>query len=166
MKKSEIAKHCFARHPQLNELHITSDGQAFSLKHQADAHTSRLKDKEVESFKRHPEAEEEDTEDAEQAAAAAQAKEAAIEKFPFLGENVKKASAEIGKIGTAEELDAVIEAEKAVGARKGVTDAVEARKAELEAAAKQSDSEEGSDEGDQTGTGTGSEKKEPTEAAE
>lgn len=47
MTKSEIAKHIFARNPQVKKLFITSDGQAFYEEQKAEGHSQRLKDRTV-----------------------------------------------------------------------------------------------------------------------
>lgn len=52
MKYQDIAKHVFARHPKLDAVHITSDGQAFTELHQADAHAQRQHDKKVKTLHR------------------------------------------------------------------------------------------------------------------
>lgn len=52
MKPEEIAKSIFARNPEIKELHITADGQAFRDLHAAESHAQRSKDQKITSIKR------------------------------------------------------------------------------------------------------------------
>lgn len=52
MKAEEIAKSIFARNPEIKELHITADGQAFRELHAAESHAQRSKDQKIASIKR------------------------------------------------------------------------------------------------------------------
>tara|TARA_B100000470_G_scaffold221958_1_gene214167 strand:- start:8640 stop:9161 length:522 start_codon:yes stop_codon:yes gene_type:complete len=52
MKPEEIAKSIFARNPEIKELHITADGQAFRDLHAAESHAQRSKDQKIASIKR------------------------------------------------------------------------------------------------------------------
>ena len=139
MTKNEIAKHIFARNPEVQKLFITSDGQAFYEEHQAEGHAGRLKVQKVETFEKEAKMEvvQDQKADAAKAAQAQKEQEAAdakaaeiLKAFPFL-ETVKKASAQIKTIKTIEELDAIAEAEKEYEARKGVESAIADRRAEL-----------------------------------
>ena len=58
MKPEEIAKSIFARNPEIKELHITADGQAFRDLHAAESHAQRSKDQKIASIKRDGEAKE------------------------------------------------------------------------------------------------------------
>ena len=52
MKPEEIAKSIFARNPEIKELHITADGQAFRDLHAAESHAQRSKYQKIASIKR------------------------------------------------------------------------------------------------------------------
>ncbi|MEZ7494508.1 hypothetical protein QO206_03360 [Leeuwenhoekiella aequorea] len=52
MKTEEIAKSIFARNKDINELHITADGQAFRELHAAESHAQRSKDQKIVSINR------------------------------------------------------------------------------------------------------------------
>lgn len=146
MKKEEIAKHVFARNPEVKKVFITSDKQVFRQENQAEAHSQRLKDQKVETFeKATPEKEAIKSKVREltnkpatgTTNATSEAKDLEVndpeevKSFPFLKENVGPASEEIKKVSSVEELDAIAAAEKAGEDRTGVRNAIEARRTEL-----------------------------------
>lgn len=47
MTPEETAKHVFARNPKLDEVFVTSDGQCFSNEDGAEGHATRLRDKKI-----------------------------------------------------------------------------------------------------------------------
>ncbi len=51
-KAQEVAVKIFAIHPNLEDVHITTDGQAFRKKADAEAHAQTLKDSKVYTFDR------------------------------------------------------------------------------------------------------------------
>lgn len=128
MTKAEIAKHIFARNPKVDKLHITSDGQAFYEKHQAEGHSQRLKDKKIETVTRKGGKSEEPKTEAKDLKIK-EPKE--VGKFDFLEGNVSEVAEVVKTIETAEELNAIAEAENAGENRKGVQKAIDERIAEL-----------------------------------
>lgn len=128
MTKAEIAKHIFARNPKVDELHITSDGQAFYEKHQAEGHAQRLKDQKIETVKRKggkPEEPETEVKNLK----VKEPKE--VGKFDFLEGNVSAVAEVVKTIETAEELSDIAAAENQGENRKGVQKAIDERLEEL-----------------------------------
>lgn len=147
MTKQEIAKHVFARNPKLSELHITSDGQAFHEKHQAQGHAGRLKDQKVTLVQRETLKKVAATPSKKASGNATKAKDKKVvnitktpepvkdpkdvNPFPFLKETVDPATEAIKKVESVEELDAIEAAEKEGEGRIGVANAIEERRKEL-----------------------------------
>jgi hypothetical protein len=121
MTNQEIAKHIFARQPKLEEIHISSDGQAFYEKHQAEGHAGRLKDTKVESINATADA-------VEPEAPAFDADPIIVE---LLDGNVATVSEKVKAVQTAAELEIITAHEKAGANRKGVSEAIAARHIEL-----------------------------------
>lgn len=139
MTRQEVAKHVFARNPKLEVLYITSDNQPFDEEHKAHNQSKRLKDQSVEKFSREAKKEAGEETEGTEPSEEQKAKEAALEKYPFLGGNIKTVSEEVAKVETVEELEAISAAEEVFSApaRKGVLEAIENQRKELTEASNQ-----------------------------
>ena len=92
---AEIAEHIFGTNPKIKELHLTSDGQAFTNENAAINQSKVVGDGEVESFKKAIEAEEEATGES------------------LLDLSVPKLKEELKKIDSVEQLNQLLEGENA-----------------------------------------------------
>lgn len=137
MTNKEVAKHVFARNPKIDKLHVASDGQAFTEKHQCEGHAQRLKDQKIDSFSRKAEEIAENIK--------SKVKKLTTKKADILDGNVSEVADKVKAIGTVEELNTLAEREKAGDDRKGVKEAIDKRIAEL--------SEDDNNDQDETGTG-------------
>ena len=97
--RSEQLKQLFAEHPSVKTFHVTSDGQFFTQKNDADNHAATLEDKEVEEEKR-PKAEVvvniDKNSDAEALAKAAAKYKSVFGVEPAEGMSIEAMAAEVG----------------------------------------------------------------------